>query len=93
MPNAYAWQVCQIIMIKNKAIIICIMQNDNGFFICADLNILCCCGGYVFFFVAFEPKNINKLGKADEAKASTASSAAELFAVVFMLQIASLAKN
>ena len=29
------------------------MQNDNGFFICDDLNILCCCGGYAFFFAAF----------------------------------------
>lgn len=93
LPNAFVLQVFQIIMIKNKAIIICIMQNDNGFFICADLNILCCCGGYAFFFAAFEPKNINKPGKADEAKASTASSAAELFASVFMLQIASLAKE
>ena len=42
---------------------------------------------------AFEPKNINKPGKADEAKASTASSAAELFAAVFMLQITSFAKE
>lgn len=93
LPNAFVLQVFQIIMIKNKTIIICIMQNDNGFFICADLNILCCCGGYAFFFAAFEPKNINKPGKADEAKASTASSAAELFAAVFMLQIASFAKE
>lgn len=69
------------------------MQNDSGFFVCADVNVLCCCGGYAFFFAAFEPKNINKPGKAEEAKASTASSAAELLAAVFMLQIASLAKE
>ncbi len=34
------------------------MQNDSGFFICDDLNILCCCGGYAFFaaFVSLPQK-------------------------------------